>query len=75
LARRRETPHGELWRYVEKVAEEMGEWIHDAWTHANAMYVNFYEGWVSGEQVAIALNKVRRLVEVVAGQVLEADSL
>ena len=37
-------PHGELWRCVEKVAEELGEWVHDAWTHANAMHVNFYEG-------------------------------
>lgn len=41
--------HGELWRYAEKVAEELGEWVRDAWAHANAMYVNFYEGWASGE--------------------------
>jgi PaREP1/PaREP8 domain containing family protein len=62
--------HGELWRYAKKVAEELGEWVHDAWAHANAMYVNFYVGWVSGEQVAAALNRVRRLVEAVAGRVL-----
>jgi hypothetical protein len=68
-------PHGELWRYVEKVAEEMGEWVHDAWTHANAMHVNFTRGCASGEQVAVALNRARRLVETVAGRALEADSL
>ncbi|MEM4651336.1 MAG: PaREP1 family protein [Pyrobaculum sp.] len=62
--------HGELWRYAEKVAEELGEWVRDAWAHANAMHVNFYEGWASGEQVAAALNRVRRLVEAVAGRVL-----
>ena len=44
--------------------------MRDAWAHANAMYVNFYVGWVSGEQVAAALNRVRRLVEAVAGRVL-----
>jgi len=67
--------HGELWRYAKKVAEELGEWVHDAWAHANAMYVNFYEGWVSGEQVAAALNRVRRLVEAVAGRVPGGGSL
>jgi hypothetical protein len=39
------------------------------------MHVNFYEGCASGEQVAVALNRVRRLVEAVAGRVLEAESL
>jgi hypothetical protein len=67
--------HGELWRYAEKVAEELGEWVRDAWTHSNAMYVNFYEGWASGGQVAAALNRARRLVEAVAGRVLGAGSL
>ncbi len=57
------------------MAEELGEWVHDAWAHANAMHVNFSEGWVSGEQVAAALNGVRRLVEAVAGRVLGAGSL
>ena len=67
--------HGELWRYAKKVAEELGEWVHDAWAHANAMHVNTYEGWASGEQVAAALNRVRRLVEAVAGRMLGAGSL
>ncbi|NAZ34856.1 MAG: hypothetical protein GU356_11385 [Pyrobaculum sp.] len=67
--------HGGLWRYAKKVAEELGEWVHDAWAHANAMHVNFYEGWASGGQVAAALNRVRRLVGAVAGQMLGAGSL
>jgi len=67
--------HGELWRYAKKVAEELGEWVHGAWAHANAMHVNFYEGWASGEQTAAALNRVRRLMEAVAGRMLGASSL
>jgi hypothetical protein len=67
--------HGELWRYAKKVAEELGEWVRDTWAHANAMYVNFYEGWASGEQVATALNRVRRLVEAVAGRMLGVGSV
>lgn len=53
----------------------MGEWVRDTWAHANAMYVNFYEGWASGEQVATALNRVRRLVEAVAGRMLGVGSV
>jgi Hypothetical protein ST1093 len=67
--------HGELWRYAEKVAEELGGGVRDAWAHVNAVHVNFYEGWASGGQVAAALNRVRRLVEAVARRVLGAGSL
>ncbi|WP_333638641.1 PaREP1 family protein [Pyrobaculum aerophilum] len=62
--------HGELWRYASKIAGELGDWVHDSWNAANAMHVNFYEGWATREQVASALKKVSRLVEELTRRVL-----
>jgi len=62
--------HGELWRYASKIAGELGDWVHDAWAQANAMHINFYEGWATREQVASALKKVSRLVEELTRRVL-----
>ena len=62
--------HGELWRYKDKIAGELGDWVHDAWAQANAMHINFYEGWATREQVASALKKVSRLVEELTRRVL-----
>ena len=64
--------HGELWRYKTRLAGELGEWVHDAWAQANAMHVNFYEGWADRASVEKALERVRRLVEEVARLVGEA---
>nr|WP_231818652.1 PaREP1 family protein [Thermoproteus tenax] len=64
------TSHGELWRYAEKIAEELGDWVHDAWAQANAMHINFYEGWATADQVAAAFRRVERLVKEIAGRVL-----
>ncbi|MEM0464312.1 MAG: PaREP1 family protein [Pyrobaculum sp.] len=62
--------HGELWRYKDVVAAELGEWVRDAWNAGNAMHVNFYEGWATREQVVSALKKVSRLVEELTRRVL-----
>ncbi|MGB9704934.1 MAG: PaREP1 family protein, partial [Pyrobaculum sp.] len=54
--------HGELWRYKDKIAAELGDWVHDAWAQANAMHINFYEGWATEISVELALHRVRQLV-------------
>ncbi|WP_148678595.1 PaREP1 family protein [Thermoproteus uzoniensis] len=61
--------HGELWRYAKKTADELGGWVHDAWAQANAMHINFYEGWATAEQVAEALKRVEKLVKEIVERV------
>jgi len=63
---RRLSSHGELWEYKSKVAEELGDWVHDAWAHANGMHANYYEGWADKESVEIALQRVKVLVKKIA---------
>jgi len=62
--------HGELWRYAKKIADELGNWVHDAWNAANSMHINFYEGWATAEQVAEALKRVEKLVKEIVERVL-----
>ncbi|MEL9991835.1 MAG: PaREP1 family protein [Thermoproteus sp.] len=57
--------HGELWRYKDVLTRELGDWARDAWMHAAAIHVNFYEGWATREDVEKALSLVRQLVEAV----------
>ncbi|MEM3996480.1 MAG: PaREP1 family protein [Pyrobaculum sp.] len=57
--------HGELWRYKDVLARELGDWVRDAWMHATAMYVNFYEGWATREDVEKALVLAKKFVEAV----------
>ncbi|MGC9050461.1 PaREP1 family protein [Pyrobaculum sp.] len=61
--------HGELWRYAKKIADELGNWVHDAWAQANSMHINFYEGWATAEQVAEALKRVEKLVKEIVERV------
>ncbi|MGC8584222.1 MAG: PaREP1 family protein [Thermoproteus sp.] len=61
--------HGELWRYKDKIAAELGDWVHDAWAQANAMHINFYEGWATPESVRQAMNRVKKLVEEIVRRV------
>ena len=61
--------HGELWRYKDKIAGELGDWVHDAWNAANAMHINFYEGWATPESVRQALARVKRLVEEITRRI------
>ncbi|MGC9171068.1 MAG: PaREP1 family protein [Thermoproteus sp.] len=67
---KRLTSHGELWRYKDKIAEELGDWVRDAWNAANAMHTNFYEGWATEADVRKAFGEVRDLVERIAERVL-----
>lgn len=62
---RRLASHGELWKYSEKVAEELGEWILHAWHSANAMHICFYEAWCTRKHVETALDQVEKLIREV----------
>jgi len=66
---RRLTSHRELWEYKRRLESEIGEWIRDAWAHANVMHTCFYEGWCTGDDVEYALQKIRKLVEAVEEKV------
>jgi len=59
---RRLPGHGELWEYKDRVAEELGDWVNDAWAHGNAMHTCFYEGWCTRKSVEATLKRVERLV-------------
>ncbi|AEM38626.1 PaREP1 family protein [Pyrolobus fumarii 1A] len=66
---KRLTSHGELWEYTRVLRRELGTWISDAWAHANAMHVCFYEGWCSREHIEDAREKIEKLVRAVEGRV------
>jgi len=61
--------HGELWRHVDVLTEELGDWVHDSWMNAASMHVCFYEGWCTERSVYTALKQVERLVKEVASKV------
>ncbi len=61
--------HGELWKYKDRVAEELGKWVRDAWNAGNSMHTCFYEGWCTREDVENALEEIERLVREVAERV------
>ncbi|MGC9050230.1 PaREP1 family protein [Pyrobaculum sp.] len=65
--------HGELWRYKDKIAAELGDWIRDAWNAANAMHINFYEGWATESDVRKAYEEVKNFVDRIAKRILEHD--
>jgi hypothetical protein len=61
--RRRLASHSELWQHNSRIVEELGDWVNDAWNAANAMHINFYEGWADARSVERALGWVERFVE------------
>jgi uncharacterized protein (UPF0332 family) len=63
--RRRLASHSELWQHKSRIAEELGDWVDDAWNAANAMHINFYEGWADARSVERALGWVERFVDTV----------
>ncbi len=67
LARRRTRlmSHGELWRYKNEVARELGDWVRIAFKLADSMHKNFYEGLATREDVEDALREVEKLVEAI----------
>jgi hypothetical protein len=71
---RRLTSHGELWEYMRRLEEELGEWVHDAWMNATAMHVCFYEGWCTGKDISIASKRIEKLVKEVASIVKKKNA-
>ncbi len=61
--------HGELWRYKDVVADELGEWVRDSWNAGNSMHTCFYEGWCTPRDVESSMTKVERLVREVEGKI------
>jgi len=53
----------ELWKYKSEIAEELGEWVHDAWNAAVAMYVSFYEGCADLKTATAAIGRIEALVK------------
>ena len=66
--------HGELWEYSGRLAEELGEWVDDAWNQANSMHTCFYEGWCLKRHVESALKQVEKLVKEVASRIKKGNS-
>ncbi|NPA05399.1 MAG: HEPN domain-containing protein [Crenarchaeota archaeon] len=60
---KRLTSHKELWQYKDRLRDELGEWVYDAWMAANGMHTCFYEGWCTRRDVEEALKQVERLVK------------
>jgi len=59
------TSHGELWRYIDAMAKNLGEWVRDAFYAGHAMHICFYEGWCTPKHVEEAMKRVERLVKEV----------
>jgi uncharacterized protein (UPF0332 family) len=71
--RRRLASHSELWQHKSRIAEELGDWVDDAWNAANAMHINFYEGWADARSVERALGWVERFVDTVQRAIGEQE--
>ncbi|MHA1709869.1 MAG: PaREP1 family protein [Candidatus Baldrarchaeia archaeon] len=59
------TRHVELWQYKSILAGELGDWVRDSWLIADSMHKNFYENEADRNDVARALQHVKKLVEAV----------
>ncbi len=70
---RRLTSHGELWRYIDIIARELGEWVRDAFYAGHAMHTCFYEGWCSADSVKASLNRVEKLVKEIGTMVRKRE--
>lgn len=66
---RRLTSHGELWKYVDNMAREIGDWVRDAFHAGHAMHTCFYEGWCTEESVKASMNRIEKLVKEVENRV------
>lgn len=59
----------DLWKYKSKLAKRLGEWIHDAWNAAVAMYVSFYEGCADTVSARAAVDRIAKLVKEVEREI------
>lgn len=68
---KRVTSHGELWRYKDIIALELGEWVRDSWNAGNSMHTCFYEGWCTEEDVRSSIAKIEKLVNEITSRIGE----
>ena len=62
---KRPSSHSELWGYKDRLVEELGGWVVDAWNAGSAMHTCFYEGWCTRADVERDAVRVERLVREV----------
>ena len=51
------------------MANELGEWVGDAWARATEMHVCFHEGWCAREDVEASIKHIEKLVEEIASRI------
>ncbi len=62
------TTHRDLWRVVNRVAEEAGDRQMRVHFHtAGSLHMNFYEGWLPQEAVEDGLSQVEELLRKLGG--------
>jgi len=71
---KRLTSHGELWKYKNKVAKELGNWVRRVFREANSLHTCFYKAWCTREDVEDVLGKVEKLVGEVEARVEQQNS-
>ena len=60
--------HGHLFGVAGRVADELEQpRIRDLFRYASALHTNFYEGWLSEEDVERGLEEVRELLGLLEG--------
>ena len=61
----RHRSHSHLFNAVRRIATDTGQTeIIDLFNAANALHQNFYEGWLDDEYIAINLDRVERLLDI-----------
>ncbi len=68
---KRLTSHRELWGYIDRLVEDLGSWIDDAWNAGNAMHACFYEGWCRDTHVRRAMERIEKLVKEIGDRLRE----
>ncbi len=66
---KRLSSHRELWEYIDRLVEDLGSWIDDAWNAGNAMHTCFYEGWCRDTHVQRAMERIEKLVREIRARV------
>ncbi len=71
----RHSSHGDLYRIVERVAEELGDTrVSILFRSANALHQNFYEGYMPEPAVANGLSDVDEITALLATLIAESAS-
>lgn len=60
--------HGDLFRVAGRIAGELEQpRVRDLFRYASALHTNFYEGWLTDEDVKVGLEEVRELLGLLQG--------